>query len=434
MTAREKLDFRSESFDALEALRDGGATIPVPDAPLLDRVHFCQSVCTDPYFPLGEVKRKQQDAANERKKQKKLAQEYLLKKKQQAQECLTQTPEAPVRSIVLERILEAAGKEGPMSLLHQCWKDATRVKVCVRWRHEVRGYVWGFIKAYDKHCNLVLQDAVEEYWPAPALYPPPCLLAEDPDEQPLSQPLTQAFDSKALSSRESHNVQRDASATHADAASYNLREDSHSPQSKIEDPRESTVHPRGPHCTDRRRESQSQIDSSRVCPRLPHCTDPRDESGSSSRAHPKLPHCMDPRRESHSQTGSTSRREPSPAPSQRPRDCGGQSSSTAERKDRAHRIEGDERDRSRTQKSGREDYEGCTSSSPSLRPGREGYKGCTSSSPSLGGTHSGRTPRQEDPVGQSRGTRGGRGQPLKRALPQVFLRGEKVIWVSRCCY
>lgn len=52
---------------------------------------------------------------------------------------------------------------GPIELLKKFKKDHTRVKVYTRKEHGIRGFMTGFIIAFDKHFNIALVDCVETW-------------------------------------------------------------------------------------------------------------------------------------------------------------------------------------------------------------------------------------------------------------------------------
>ncbi|RLN51853.1 hypothetical protein BBJ28_00016321 [Nothophytophthora sp. Chile5] len=54
---------------------------------------------------------------------------------------------------------------GPFMVLRRCFLERTRVLVVVRRVNSVRGTCTGFLKAFDKHMNLVLLDVSQEYVP-----------------------------------------------------------------------------------------------------------------------------------------------------------------------------------------------------------------------------------------------------------------------------
>ncbi|PXF46718.1 Small nuclear ribonucleoprotein Sm D-like protein [Gracilariopsis chorda] len=60
---------------------------------------------------------------------------------------------------VLDAIHSKAG-EGPLQLLKRAADHALNVRVCIRERHRIRGFVEGVVDAFDKHFNLVLSNAV----------------------------------------------------------------------------------------------------------------------------------------------------------------------------------------------------------------------------------------------------------------------------------
>lgn len=53
--------------------------------------------------------------------------------------------------------------KGPIALLNKFKANSTRVKIYVRKQHGVRGFVTGFIEAFDKHLNIALVDCMEQW-------------------------------------------------------------------------------------------------------------------------------------------------------------------------------------------------------------------------------------------------------------------------------
>lgn len=53
--------------------------------------------------------------------------------------------------------------KGPISLLNKFKVNKTRVKIYVRKEHGVRGFITGFIEAFDKHLNIALVDCTEQW-------------------------------------------------------------------------------------------------------------------------------------------------------------------------------------------------------------------------------------------------------------------------------
>ncbi|MCO5584457.1 hypothetical protein L7F22_038385 [Adiantum nelumboides] len=63
---------------------------------------------------------------------------------------------------IFDKIAEKL-KQGPLSLLVECYQRKLRIKVWTRHTHGVRGTLTGSLIAFDKHINLVLRDIDEEY-------------------------------------------------------------------------------------------------------------------------------------------------------------------------------------------------------------------------------------------------------------------------------
>lgn len=50
---------------------------------------------------------------------------------------------------------------GPLALLKRFRSGRTRVKIYTRKEHGIRGFVTGYIEAFDKHFNIALVDCIE---------------------------------------------------------------------------------------------------------------------------------------------------------------------------------------------------------------------------------------------------------------------------------
>jgi small nuclear ribonucleoprotein (snRNP)-like protein len=61
------------------------------------------------------------------------------------------------------RVRAATHAEGPMSVLRRLLSERRRARVVIRRSHSVRGHCDGFIRAFDKHMNMVLLDVSERF-------------------------------------------------------------------------------------------------------------------------------------------------------------------------------------------------------------------------------------------------------------------------------
>lgn len=60
--------------------------------------------------------------------------------------------------------LAASFVDGPLSVLRRCFEGRVRVRVAVRRATGMRGVLRGFVKAFDRHWNVVLVDVHREEW------------------------------------------------------------------------------------------------------------------------------------------------------------------------------------------------------------------------------------------------------------------------------
>jgi len=68
----------------------------------------------------------------------------------------------PIQPEPVRRLAESL-KDGPYSVLFKCFKSNEKVSVMVRRVNSIRGVCTGYLKAYDRHMNLVLYDVEEKY-------------------------------------------------------------------------------------------------------------------------------------------------------------------------------------------------------------------------------------------------------------------------------
>ena len=138
-----RLDFTSPFFDAAAALAHPTLRPPVPSAPALDNVAACRVLLPEGHpaaVPAGG--RPRATAAPRR---------------------AAQRPRQPPRTRLLDDIASDAGGSGPLTPLMAAYTAKGRVRVTTRHARGVRGVAVGTLAAFDRHVNLVLTNATEEY-------------------------------------------------------------------------------------------------------------------------------------------------------------------------------------------------------------------------------------------------------------------------------
>ncbi|GAQ87908.1 hypothetical protein KFL_003870050 [Klebsormidium nitens] len=150
------LDFFSELFDPLCALYTVGLQPPAPRVQPLDNLNKCRRIIPE-VVPESlanvapRVPRSQESiAAQQRAKAHKSVRLAAAAEKERGKEK------------ILDKIAASCG-EGPLALLQRCYAQRRPVQVYTRHRRGLRGTATGFLKAFDKFCNLVLQDVEESY-------------------------------------------------------------------------------------------------------------------------------------------------------------------------------------------------------------------------------------------------------------------------------
>lgn len=145
------LDFRSKHFDALKVFQTPRKllTLPAPTAYPLDNIQKCRHL-----LPKSDINR-QILTARPKKASLSAAEAKVVAIKK------TSASAAPS---LFEQLADTY-LDGPFCVLRRCFLERLRVLVVIRRINSVRGTSSGFLKAFDKHMNLVLLDVTQEYIP-----------------------------------------------------------------------------------------------------------------------------------------------------------------------------------------------------------------------------------------------------------------------------
>ncbi|RLN64012.1 hypothetical protein BBJ29_002394 [Phytophthora kernoviae] len=151
LASESPLDFRSSKFDALQALQTPQKQLKLPVATYpLDNIQKCRHL-----LPESDVNR--QDLVVRPKKASPSAADAKTKVVDKKTRAATPT--------LFEQLADTY-LDGPFRVLRRCFLERMRVLVVVRRVNSVRGTCSGFLKAFDKHMNLVLMDVSQEYIPS----------------------------------------------------------------------------------------------------------------------------------------------------------------------------------------------------------------------------------------------------------------------------
>ncbi|KAJ3665601.1 hypothetical protein Zmor_001092 [Zophobas morio] len=145
-----KLDFFSEEFDPLLALKTPNLVVPVSNATTHDNLQKFKSV----------VEGKRQENTS---KVAEISTEVSIERRWLPHQLPIQVKRKTISKNVLSKMETVVG---PLQLLKTCKDNQHRIKVWTRHSHGIRGFCIGYIAAFDKHWNLALED-VEEVWTRP---------------------------------------------------------------------------------------------------------------------------------------------------------------------------------------------------------------------------------------------------------------------------
>ncbi|KAG7389545.1 hypothetical protein PHYPSEUDO_010190 [Phytophthora pseudosyringae] len=144
------LDFRSAHFDALKALQapKRQLKLPVATAYPLDNIQKCRHL-----LPTSDGNRQTLVARPKKASPSAAAEANAVKK-----------PATPAAPSLFDQLADTY-LDGPFCVLRRCFLERMRVSVVIRRINSVRGTCSGFLKAFDKHMNLVLLDVTQEFVP-----------------------------------------------------------------------------------------------------------------------------------------------------------------------------------------------------------------------------------------------------------------------------
>ena len=145
------LDFRSSAFDPLLALQAKGIHKFI-NISALDNLSKCRNLlpkCHSAHASKADVQ-------NKVDKKKSSAAAPILKTKMKHPKKKT----GPIHEIV-----NSFPSRGPLSMLKKCLDEKRRVVVLLRRVNGLRGKIVGWLKAVDKHLNIVLMDVKETFIP-----------------------------------------------------------------------------------------------------------------------------------------------------------------------------------------------------------------------------------------------------------------------------
>ncbi|VVC24180.1 LSM domain, eukaryotic/archaea-type,LSM domain [Cinara cedri] len=153
-SCNDELDMLSESFNPIKALYSKNVKLPSKNAQPLDNISRFELT------PSGEVTIKSIRPLKKNEYDLEPVKRDLSNVAGSSQTTLVQQVRKPRRT-VMHRMKEISHSDGPLSRIATLCHRKQRAKVYIRSAASVRGYCEGYIIAYDKHWNLVMDDVLE---------------------------------------------------------------------------------------------------------------------------------------------------------------------------------------------------------------------------------------------------------------------------------
>ncbi|RKP21554.1 hypothetical protein ROZALSC1DRAFT_20421 [Rozella allomycis CSF55] len=165
----ERTNFLSPKFDPLFCLNNPELVrIPYPKVKSLEYVKQCSRLL--PNAKPVEVKTQEITKSSIQRKQKRMIKEIEEKELKEKLEASLNENYVPFSHRLKGNLYEESIKEklnaGPFKLLFEALNNTRKIEVTIRNQDSIRSQIIGFLSFYDKHFNLLLQDAIEKWDPA----------------------------------------------------------------------------------------------------------------------------------------------------------------------------------------------------------------------------------------------------------------------------
>ncbi|KYQ88271.1 putative small nuclear ribonucleoparticle-associated protein [Tieghemostelium lacteum] len=162
----------SESFDALESLKNGHLVkLPYPNIKPLDNINKARALLppNDPNFIHFIAKPTSKTVPITEPTQSATIVPVTNNSNRHTSSVLSTTDSTAKNNNDKQkhRVIDNIAfkfTEGPLSLMKKALESKCKVKVLIRGINSIRGHCIGYLIAFDKHWNIILRDADEEYW------------------------------------------------------------------------------------------------------------------------------------------------------------------------------------------------------------------------------------------------------------------------------
>lgn len=162
-----ELDFYSDTFNPLKALKSVEVRLPAPEARPFDNLAKYESVYLKERAGNERIQNRQlKDAKDKDEEEAGPSNMYPGRRFLPHQMPILSTRRLRPAKNVLVALEEPAESLGPLSLLKMCLEEKLTVKIWTRHLNGIRGYCTGKVLLFDKHWNVCLEN-VHEIWTRP---------------------------------------------------------------------------------------------------------------------------------------------------------------------------------------------------------------------------------------------------------------------------
>lgn len=160
-TIDPELDITSDKFNPLRAIYDKSFTVPVSKAIVFDNLSSLEATIKR-LGSITEHKFKRLSSKN-RPKVKVCDEAATLVRRFEPHQLMVKGtgPKQRHQRNIIQKLKE--GYDGPLGQLKKYMDNRQRVKIFIRRKTGIRGFVSGLIEAFDKHWNIALIDVIESW-------------------------------------------------------------------------------------------------------------------------------------------------------------------------------------------------------------------------------------------------------------------------------